>query len=80
MFNDKRSNFTSAHKGAIVYTDVSDDMIVELRTNLEREIRVKFDQNRPYGIPQWNVLASRFYFTDILETKLYTCLEHCVKF
>lgn len=59
LFSANRTNFTNAHKGTIVYTDVSEDMVMELRTNLEREIRVKFDQHRPYGIPQWNVLASR---------------------
>ncbi|CAD5211920.1 unnamed protein product [Bursaphelenchus xylophilus] len=59
LFASNRTPPPTVQKDSLVYTEVSEDVVMELRGSLEREIRLKFDQSRPYGIPQWNVLASR---------------------
>ncbi|CAK5043691.1 unnamed protein product [Meloidogyne enterolobii] len=39
--------------------EISSSFLLELRTSLERELRLAFDETRPFAIPQWNLLASR---------------------
>ncbi|CAJ0575280.1 unnamed protein product, partial [Mesorhabditis spiculigera] len=41
------------------YPELPEEVVSELRSTIEREVRVRFDTNRPYGVPQWNLLASR---------------------
>lgn len=64
MLSLARPQLTTVQKDTVIYTEVNEDVIMELKGSLEREIRLKFDQSRLYGIPQWNVLASRFDFID----------------
>lgn len=62
-----RSAPGTVQKEPLVYTDVAEDAVLELRGSLEREVRVRFDQSRPYGIPEWNVLASRALREALVE-------------
>ncbi|CAD6186306.1 unnamed protein product [Caenorhabditis auriculariae] len=49
----------SVQPGSVLYTTVSEDWLVELRSLIEREVKLCFDDSRPQGIPQWNLAVSR---------------------
>uniref|UniRef100_A0A915EGR8 Peptidase S1 domain-containing protein n=1 Tax=Ditylenchus dipsaci TaxID=166011 RepID=A0A915EGR8_9BILA len=66
LFTENQGDLVSVQTNAIKYSHVSEDMLMELRANLEREIKFHFDEARNYGIPQWNLLASRA-LRDILS-------------
>uniref|UniRef100_A0A158R532 PHB domain-containing protein n=1 Tax=Syphacia muris TaxID=451379 RepID=A0A158R532_9BILA len=44
---------------ALTYRQAEKSVIVELRSYLERDIKVTFDKSRLYGIPHWSLLAAR---------------------
>ncbi|KAI1724496.1 coiled-coil and C2 domain-containing protein 2A [Ditylenchus destructor] len=66
LFADTLESIDSLQTNIVSYNNVSEDLLVELRTNLEREIKFRFDEARNYGIPQWNLVASRL-LRDILS-------------
>ena len=59
LFADGRKNLASLQPETLRYEPVDENSLMELRTRLEREIRLHFDESRPFAIPQWNLLASR---------------------
>ncbi|KAE9556318.1 hypothetical protein FO519_000501 [Halicephalobus sp. NKZ332] len=67
LFTTPRHDFTSVQPSSLTYTAVNEDILVELRSNLEREIKLKFDEARPYAIPQWNLMASRALREILIE-------------
>lgn len=59
LFGEGRKNLVSVQPEFLRYEPVDENALMELRTGLEREIRLKFDEARPFAIPQWNLMASR---------------------
>uniref|UniRef100_A0A7E4VS45 C2 domain-containing protein n=2 Tax=Panagrellus redivivus TaxID=6233 RepID=A0A7E4VS45_PANRE len=59
LFQANRFDLATIQPSELTYTAVNEDILVELRTNLEREIKLRFDEARQYAIPQWNLMASR---------------------
>ncbi|KAI1716265.1 coiled-coil and C2 domain-containing protein 2A [Ditylenchus destructor] len=68
LFADTIESIESLQANIVRYNNVSEDLLVELRTNLEREIKFRFDEARNYGIPQWNLVASRLLRDILSET------------
>lgn len=60
MFGKERAAFSSVQPDSIPYTVMDEDSLVEIRSSIERELKLKIDESRAYGIPQWNLLAARF--------------------
>uniref|UniRef100_A0A1I7Z9T7 C2 domain-containing protein n=1 Tax=Steinernema glaseri TaxID=37863 RepID=A0A1I7Z9T7_9BILA len=54
-----RSELVSVQGSFLAYLPVPEDVLVELRASLEREIKVHFDAARRCGVPQWNLAAAR---------------------
>uniref|UniRef100_F1KQY7 Coiled-coil and C2 domain-containing protein 2A n=1 Tax=Ascaris suum TaxID=6253 RepID=F1KQY7_ASCSU len=59
LFEKDKGDIQSVQPELINYANISDDNVMQLRCGLEREIKARFDESRPYGIPQWNLLACR---------------------
>ncbi|KAL7079662.1 hypothetical protein ACQ4LE_001343 [Meloidogyne hapla] len=59
---EKLNNLASIQSEYLNYEpvkEISSTLLLEMRTRLERELRLAFDETRPFAIPQWNLLASR---------------------
>uniref|UniRef100_A0AC34RBA5 Uncharacterized protein n=1 Tax=Panagrolaimus sp. JU765 TaxID=591449 RepID=A0AC34RBA5_9BILA len=67
LFSTTRTDLISVQPEVLTYTGVNEDFLVELRSNLEREIKLKFDEARSYAIPQWNLMASRVLREILIE-------------
>ncbi|VDK18211.1 unnamed protein product [Anisakis simplex] len=67
LFDKDRDNLESIQPESIRYSEIDDDTITQLRSNLERKLKLRFDETRPYGIPQWNLLASRILREILVE-------------
>ncbi|VDL81270.1 unnamed protein product [Nippostrongylus brasiliensis] len=58
---------SSAHPSNLQFDlNISEDAIIELRSSIEREIKLRFDEARKFGIPQWNLMVSRI-LREILQ-------------
>ncbi|KAF7632953.1 CC2D2AN-C2 domain-containing protein [Meloidogyne graminicola] len=58
----KEENLISIQSEYLIYEpikEIDSNLLLETRTSLERELRLAFDETRPFAIPQWNLLASR---------------------
>uniref|UniRef100_A0A183BYG6 CC2D2AN-C2 domain-containing protein n=1 Tax=Globodera pallida TaxID=36090 RepID=A0A183BYG6_GLOPA len=71
-----RSGLSPSIQPAVVrYVEADEDHLLELRAGLERDIRLHFDQARPFAIPQWNLLASRS-LREMLADSWEQCPDH----
>uniref|UniRef100_A0AC35TMX4 C2 domain-containing protein n=1 Tax=Rhabditophanes sp. KR3021 TaxID=114890 RepID=A0AC35TMX4_9BILA len=59
LFEKYVPEFTGVQNETPNYNKISDEVLLELKTSLEREIKAEIDKSRQYGIPQWNILVSR---------------------
>ncbi|KAK6725633.1 hypothetical protein RB195_004134 [Necator americanus] len=66
LFDRESDEIQSIQASSLSYAEVSEDALVELRSSIEREIKLRFDEARKYGIPQWNLMASRL-LREILQ-------------
>ncbi|KAK6045206.1 hypothetical protein COOONC_17289 [Cooperia oncophora] len=69
LFDKEMDDFQSIQTPSILYAQVSEDALIELRSSIEREIKLRFDEARQFGIPQWNLMASRL-LREILQEDL----------
>ncbi|KAL3098026.1 hypothetical protein niasHT_027571 [Heterodera trifolii] len=60
--------FPSVQPETVNYGETDENQLMELRTNLERDIRLHFDQARPFAIPQWNLLGSRILREVLIDS------------
>uniref|UniRef100_A0A1I7U4I0 ACT domain-containing protein n=1 Tax=Caenorhabditis tropicalis TaxID=1561998 RepID=A0A1I7U4I0_9PELO len=72
--NSNEDPLESVQPSSLRYSRLPDDWIVELRISLEREIKLRFDEARKHGIPQWNLVAAR-QLRESLETSPDTVEE-----
>ncbi|MFH4981933.1 hypothetical protein AB6A40_008642 [Gnathostoma spinigerum] len=56
---DKTMEYRPSGPTGFSYSKIDDDIVHELRSHLERQIKLKFDELRPFGIPRWNLRVSR---------------------
>eukprot|EP00080_Pristionchus_pacificus_P013155 PDM73175.1 mks-6 [Pristionchus pacificus] len=56
---DKEISLPSVQPQSLNYSLMEEDSIVELRSSLERALKLKVDESRSFGLPQWNLLTSR---------------------
>ncbi|KHJ83918.1 hypothetical protein OESDEN_16375, partial [Oesophagostomum dentatum] len=61
-----------------VFIQISEDALVELRSSIEREIKLRFDEARKFGIPQWNLMASRI-LREILQDEARSVDAHLAR-
>ncbi|EPB70266.1 hypothetical protein ANCCEY_10655 [Ancylostoma ceylanicum] len=66
LFDRELDEIQTVQAPSVSYVEVSEDALVELRSSIEREIKLRFDEARKYGIPQWNLMASRL-LREILQ-------------
>ncbi|VDM75797.1 unnamed protein product [Strongylus vulgaris] len=66
LFDRESDEIQSLQAPTVSYPEVSEDALVELRSSIEREIKLRFDEARKFGIPQWNLMASRL-LREILQ-------------
>ncbi|KJH45645.1 hypothetical protein DICVIV_08295 [Dictyocaulus viviparus] len=71
VFDKQLVELRSLQSASLIYTQISDDVIVELRSAIEREIKLCFDEARQYGIPQWNLMASRL-LRELMQDEQHT--------
>lgn len=53
--------------------------MLEQRTYVEREIKLIFDEARIYGIPQWNLIASRSIPQKVRFIKIFRQLRELLQ-
>uniref|UniRef100_A0A914R981 Uncharacterized protein n=1 Tax=Parascaris equorum TaxID=6256 RepID=A0A914R981_PAREQ len=61
MLGSRISEGSRSVSKAFACKDFGESSYADLSCGLEREIKARFDESRPYGIPQWNLLACRCY-------------------
>nr|CDJ86660.1 Protein MKS-6 [Haemonchus contortus] len=66
LFDREMDEIQTIQSPSIPYSQVSEDALIELRSSIEREIKLRFDEARQYGIPQWNLMVSRL-LREILQ-------------
>uniref|UniRef100_A0A0K0DTM3 C2 domain-containing protein n=1 Tax=Strongyloides stercoralis TaxID=6248 RepID=A0A0K0DTM3_STRER len=53
------SSLNTIQNETVIYQNINDGLLIELKSSLERDIKTKIDESRQFGIPQWNILVAR---------------------
>ncbi|GMR53381.1 hypothetical protein PMAYCL1PPCAC_23576, partial [Pristionchus mayeri] len=72
---DKDISLPSVQPHSLTYSMMEEDSIVELRSSLERALKLKVDESRSFGLPQWNLLTSRTLRESINSSSPLTSLS-----
>ncbi|GMT28303.1 hypothetical protein PFISCL1PPCAC_19600, partial [Pristionchus fissidentatus] len=56
---DREVSLPSVQPQSLQYSMMEEDSLVELRSSLERALKLRIDESRSFGLPQWNLLTSR---------------------